>query len=270
MVNRLLVAIILVPVIVGLSAVGGWPFSILIAVLISLAAWEFWRLFSHNGYAPSMVVMVIGAASLVLVRDQVLLSYDRTAFILGIIILAGMTVHLVDYERGRDSSAVDFCITLSGLVYLGWLGRYLVLLRALPDGLFWLLLVIPAVWLGDVGGYLIGSRFGRHKMMPRLSPKKSWEGYFAGVIFATLGTGLLAALWHLRSPLITFDKGLFLGMIIGLFTPLGDLGESMIKRQFGVKDSSSILPGHGGIFDRIDSWLWAGVFGYYIVVFFWL
>jgi phosphatidate cytidylyltransferase len=266
--KRLLVAIILVPLFVGVGYLGGLPFSLFISVLIGVAAWEFARIFNRESYKPSIPVIVAGASLIVLVRDQSPFGFDGSAFVLSIFIMVGITVHLIDYERGNDRSAINFCITLTGLVYLGWLGKYLVLLRALPDGLWWLLLVIPAVWLGDVGGFLIGSRFGKHKMTPRLSPKKSWEGYIGGVIFAALGTGLLTLLWQLQAPQVTFDKGFIMGLVIGIFTPLGDLGESMIKRQFGLKDSSSLLPGHGGVFDRIDSWLWAGVIGYYVIVIF--
>ena len=105
-------------------------------------------------------------------------------------VLLSMTYHLVQYECGRDQAATDFAITLTGILYLGWIGPYMLSLRDLADGLWWVLLVLPAAWLGDTGAYLIGSRFGRHPLTPRLSPKKSWEGYAGEVISGTL-TGLL-------------------------------------------------------------------------------
>jgi phosphatidate cytidylyltransferase len=127
---------------------------------------------------------------------------------------------------------------------------------------------LPAVWLADSGAYFIGVRFGRHKLSPRLSPKKTWEGYLAGVVTGTLGAALLALVWRIGAgpeTAITFWRAAWLGFVISVLTPLGDLGESMIKRQVGAKDSSHLIPGHGGVFDRIDSWLWAGVIGYYII-----
>ena len=116
---------------------------------------------------------------------------------LSLLILAAMTYHLVAYERGQDQSGTDFAITLSGIFYLGWIGAYLISLRDLPDGIWWVLLVLPAVWIADSGAYFIGRSFGKHKLSPRLSPKKTWEGYIGGVVTGTLGAGLLAYLWTL-------------------------------------------------------------------------
>ena len=144
-------------------------------------------------------------------------------------------------------------------------------LRALPNGLWWLWVTLPAVWLADSGAYFIGKRFGRHKLSPRLSPKKTWEGYLGGILFGSLGSIAWVALWEIWfpvNPLLTPVRVALLGLAIAVITPLGDLGESMIKRQVGIKDSSHLIPGHGGVFDRIDSWLWAGVIGYYFVTWF--
>jgi phosphatidate cytidylyltransferase len=124
------------------------------------------------------------------------------------------------------------------------------------------------IWAADSFAYLVGVRFGRHKIAPRLSPKKSWEGYFGGIVGAVLFSALWAWGWREwvnPAAVITPLRGALLGLAMGIFPVMGDLGESMIKRQFGVKDSGHILPGHGGIFDRIDSWLWALPIAYYII-----
>jgi phosphatidate cytidylyltransferase len=180
-----------------------------------------------------------------------------------------MTWHLFDYERGRNQAGADFAITVAGIIYLGWIGAYLIDIRSLPDGLWWLVLVLPAVWLADTAAYFIGSRFGKHQLSPRLSPKKTWEGYWGGVFFGTIGTAGLAVLWHrFGGPAVTWWQGAALGAVLSILTTLGDLGESMFKRQAGVKDSSQIIPGHGGVLDRMDSWLWAGALGYMLIVWF--
>ena len=190
--------------------------------------------------------------------------------ILALFTLLAMTVHLFDFERGDRFSGTDFVITLGGIVYFGHLGGYLIPLRFIPEGFWWFLTVLPAVWLGDSGAYFIGRRFGRRQLSPRLSPKKTWEGYFGGVLVGTVGTALWVLGLRALSPeiSITWVDGSVLGLILSVVTPLGDLGQSMIKRQVGIKDSGKILPGHGGMFDRIDTWIWAAAIGYFIITIF--
>jgi phosphatidate cytidylyltransferase len=201
-----------------------------------------------------------------LVLTRAIFQFQGSAALVSLLLLAAMAVHLVEYERGRDRAATDFAVTLAGMLYLGWLGAYLVSLRALPDGEWWVLTVLPVVWIADAGAMFIGMRWGRHPLTPRLSPHKTWEGYFGGVASGALGGALLGVLWGQVTPAITPLIGAVVGLTLGAVTPLGDLGESMIKRQVGAKDSSQLIPGHGGILDRIDSWLWAGVIGYYLAI----
>ncbi len=264
LVKRLLVINILIPSIIIFIILGGWPYAALMLVALICAAWEYWRIFHDGGYSPALVVLLAGVAALVLGRAVWGLQYSD--LILSIFVLVAMGAHVIRYERGQQQAAADLGITLGGILYLGWLGSYFISLRNLPDGMWWALLVLPAVWFADSGAYLFGMRFGKHRMAPRVSPKKSWEGYFGGIGFGVLGTVLLAFLWNLRVPAITPLKGLVIGLVLSVVTPLGDLAESMIKRQFGVKDSGKALPGHGGVMDRIDSWLWAAVIGYYLVI----
>jgi phosphatidate cytidylyltransferase len=253
------------------AAVGGILFAGFIALVLGLAAWEYTHLFRAGGFAPAGGLMILGAAVLALARAEN--RPQNSDLLLSLFTLAIMTYHLVAYERGRNQAATDFGLSLGGLLYLGWIGSHLVSLRNLPDGLWWLLLVLPSVWAADSAAYSIGRRWGRHKMSPRLSPNKSWEGYFAGVAGALLAGLLLGGVYaglagsgNAFTPL----RGGLLGLALGALTPLGDLGESMIKRQVGMKDSSHLLPGHGGVFDRIDSWLWAGVIGFFWISRFYL
>ena len=161
-------------------------------------------------------------------------------------------------------------MTVSGIVYIGWLGSYLLDLRSLPGGVWWWFLVLSIVWAGDTGAYSIGSAYGKHKMTPRLSPKKSWEGYFAGVFTALIIGAFFSYAYSSLGPrplqgLIDPFRGALVGLIISAITPLGDLGESMFKRQGGLKDSSNVFPGHGGFLDRIDSWIWGAAIGYFMI-----
>lgn len=265
--KRILVVAVMLPV--GLAAIilGDLWYFAAIALILGLAAPEFSRLFETGGYHP--VGFLIIAGILILVTTRYFWGLDGSDWALSLIILGAMAYHLIAFERGRPLAGVDFSITVTGVAYLGWIGSYLISLRALPGGMWWVLTVLPSVWLADTGAYLIGKAVGKHKMSPRLSPGKTWEGFLGGIIFATLGTPLLV--WGYLSlgataPGLTPLHGLWLGLVLSLLTPLGDLGESMIKRQVGAKDSGTLLPGHGGMFDRIDSWLWAGVIGYYLIV----
>ena len=260
--KRLQVILILVPGFVILAALGDWYFSIFIAISLGIAAWEYSRIFEKGNYLPWKLALICGA-SLFSLRSYMGWMGSEALFV--VIILVCMTYFVVHFERGNKNAASDFGVTLAGIFYIGGLGGYLISLRNLPDGLWWLLLAVPASWFTDMGGYLVGRRFGKHKMSPVLSPKKTWEGYAGGVLLGVLGTALLAQLWHLRAPSILWTQGLILGLVISVITPLGDLGESMFKRQFGVKDSSNLLPGHGGVLDRIDTWLWSSAIGYYLI-----
>ncbi|MFN2153501.1 MAG: phosphatidate cytidylyltransferase [Anaerolineales bacterium] len=263
--QRALVVIALLPIGLVLIYLGGWAFSTLVMLILGLAAWEYGRLFKSGGFQPADVLLIGGTVLLAFGRAWN--GFASADWILGLLVLASMTYHLLAYERGRDQAASDFAITLSGILYLGWLGAYLISLRQLPNGMWWILLVLPSVWLADSGAYFVGRAIGKHKFSPRLSPKKTWEGFFGGIVFGVLGGALLAYILNLFEPgVITPLQGLITGLLLALITPLGDLGESMVKRQFGIKDSSNLIPGHGGVFDRIDSWLWAGVIGYYLIL----
>ncbi|MGE5123506.1 MAG: phosphatidate cytidylyltransferase [Acidobacteriaceae bacterium] len=270
LVKRLLVAIVLLPL--GLAAIvaGGWFLTALVGLFMGLAAWEYVTLFRAGGYKPARVLVVGGTLLLLVGRN--INGFESAPWLISLLILLSMTYHLVAYERGRDQAGTDFGITLGGMLYIGWFGAYFISLRNLPEGKWWILVVLPAVWFADSGAYFIGKRFGRHLLSPRLSPKKTWEGYLGGILVGVALTALFAFLWRSGAgpdSSITPLRGALVGLVMGVFPTLGDLGESMIKRQMGVKDSGNILPGHGGAFDRVDSWLWAVVIGYYMIVWLW-
>lgn len=266
LVKRLLVIIPLIPLFALLAALGGIPFSALVVLALGIAAWEYWRMFYEGGYFVSRVAVIGGVIAIAI--NRAIWGFKYSDVVLAVLIMLTMTLHILRYENGRQHAATDFGVTLGGILYLGWLGSYLISLRNLPNGLWWLLLVLPTAWLSDTGGYVFGRRLGKKPLSPRASPNKTWEGYVGGIAFGTLGALLLAALWQLRAPEITFTKALIIGLVISILAPIGDLGESVIKRQFGRKDSSNILPGHGGMMDRIDSWIWAATLGYYLVLWF--
>ena len=270
LVKRLLVAIVLLPI--GLAAIiaGGWYLTALVAVFMGLAAWEYVTLFHIGGLQPARV-MVVGGTLLLLIGRNIN-GFEGAPWMISLLILLSMTYHLVAYELGRDQAGTDFAVTLGGMFYIGWFGAYFISLRNLPEGNWWMLVVLPGVWFADTGAYFIGKRFGHHLLSPRLSPKKTWEGYLGGIVFSVILTALFAAIWQVGAgpaSAITPLRGALMGLVMGIIPTLGDLGESMFKRQMGVKDSGNLLPGHGGAFDRVDSWLWAVVIGYYMIHWLW-
>jgi phosphatidate cytidylyltransferase len=267
--QRLIVAIVFIPIIFIVVAYGGWAYALMIAVFMGLAALEYAQLYQRANQRPALPLMVSGAVLLCVARG--LFGFGHSPLVMTAVILAAMVWHLVDFERGAVHSGTDFALTVTGTLYLGWIGGYLISLRQVTDGQWWLLLALPTVWLADSAAFFVGQRWGRRRMAPRLSPKKTWEGYLAGVAMGLVSGTALAALWRLGAgnlSSLTLWRGAGLGLVLGLLTPLGDLGISMIKREIGVKDTSQLVPGHGGALDRTDSWVWAGVLAYYFVIVF--
>jgi phosphatidate cytidylyltransferase len=265
--QRLISTIIIVPVAIFLAWASNWTLAVFIAAALGFAAWEYYQLFTHGGYSPSAPLLILGTVLLVIGRR--VFSFTGSDLFLAFFVLITLFIQVIAYERGKNSAALDFNITIAGIVYLGFLGGYIISLRDMADGFWWLMLVIPGTAIGDGMAYIFGRKWGRHKISQRVSPKKSWEGYIAGAIGTALGAMGLAALWHLRAPAITWDKGLILGLVLGITSIIGDLGESMLKRGFGVKDTSVVIPGHGGVMDRMDSWIWSAPIGYYLILLLW-
>lgn len=269
--QRVFSAIVLLPVGLWVIFAGGIFYLLVIALIVALASVEYVRLFKIGGYRPSVVLVVGGSVLFVLARYASRALGDPLAsdtWVVTVVVLLSMTFHLIAFERGRENAGVDMAITIGGVLYVGLLGSYLIPLRFLPEGEWWVLVTLPAVWLADSGAYFIGRRFGRHRLSPRLSPKKTWEGFLGGIVVGTVGVALLAMGWRSLAGselLITPMRSAVLGFILAVITPLGDLGASMLKRQVGVKDTGTLIPGHGGVLDRIDSWIWAAALGFYII-----
>ncbi len=267
--QRLLVAIVAVPTIFAAVAYGRWVFPLMITLFMSLAAVEYGQMYQRASQRPALPLLLVGVIAIC--AGRALVEFSVGPSIVAAVILLAMIWHLVDYERGAAHSGLDFALTVAGTLYLGWIGAYLISLRQIPDGKWWVLLTLSSVWLADSAAFFVGKRWGRRPMAPRLSPKKTWEGYLAGVVTGAASGAGLASLWSIAAgslSQVNAAHGLELGLLLGVLTPLGDLGISMMKREIGVKDTSGLVPGHGGALDRTDSWVWAGVLAYYFVTIF--
>ena len=264
--ERIVVIIFLLPFILWVLVDGNWLFLVAIITLLSLAAAEYGLMFRRHGLRPALPLLVLGVITLSISRF--LHGFEHMPFLLTVLCLATLIWHSVDYERGAPRSGTDFAVSVTGIIYLGWVGSYLISLRHLPEGEWWILVALPSIWLADGAAYLVGRAIGCHPLTRRLSPNKTWEGYLAGIVCGALGTAGLAMLWRIGAGLastLSAPRGLIVGATISTLAPLGDLGISMIKREIQVKDTGSLIPGHGGVLDRLDSWLWAGAIGFYLV-----
>jgi phosphatidate cytidylyltransferase len=261
--TRLLTAVIVVPLVVAMIWAGGLWFFALATVVLTLAVVEFCRLMERERFrpAPAFAIALLWAVLL----DAQFPEWRLLRPGVSLVLMASLTWQLVHRE---SSPMADWALGVAGALYVGWCGAHLILLRGLPEGLWWIMTVLPSIWLADSGAYLIGRSCGRHRLAPTLSPGKTWEGYTGGIVVGTFTTAGLTVLWSPQAGPAgpTPVEGLALGFLIGTLAPLGDLVVSMIKREAKAKDTSSLFPGHGGALDRVDSLLWAAVIGYYFIL----
>jgi len=242
---------------------GGWIYTIGVALILSTAAWEYVSMFSKGGYFPTDYAVIAGTFLTALASRFE--SPESILLVISILIMAVIAWHILTYSNHQQTAGIDLAASLSAIVFIAFLGSYIIRLRFLPDGFYWLLIAIAPAGISDIGAYLIGSVIGSHKMAPSLSPGKTIEGYLGGVLTAAVTGYAIGAIANVTVPHISGLTGLIIGLAVGIFCPLGDLGKSLLKRQFNLKNTSDLIPGHGGVLDRVDTWLWAGVISYYLI-----
>jgi phosphatidate cytidylyltransferase len=222
------------------------PISFVFIILIGIVAamWELANALSRSGSLVSRVPTMISAACMVIAtyiggREALWVTFTASA---GAVMLFTMV------ER-RKNAVKDVSLSLFALTYVGLMACFVVYLLTQPDGNYFVIIFLAAVVASDTGGYIFGVLWGKHPIAPRISPKKSWEGYLGSTIFAA-GVAAILAVTLLGAP---FWTGLVIGAVIPAFATLGDFSESMIKRDLELKDMGTLLPGHGGVMDRLDS-----------------
>ena len=258
--ERVLSAVILIPPVLLLAYWGGVWFLGLILLVGALTGWEFYALVQRGGVTAQRGLGIL--AILVFVAAA---YWPGSPYLLPALTVFVVLSLILTLFRHEAQPVTAWAWTIAGALYLGILLNHFVALRNLPQGLAWLALAVLLTWTNDSAAYFVGRAVGRHKFWPRHSPKKTWEGVVGGLTFAIIVGALLGA-WWLGLP---WWNGALLGVAVSITGPLGDLSESMVKRQFGAKDSGNLIPGHGGAWDRIDSLLfivptvfyWALLFG---------
>ena len=276
--KRVITTLVIIPLPVAAIWFGEPWFTALMAVVAVLGVTEFYRLAVASRASPLVHIGVVLTLLFIISRNPDLLSFLAPRFDPGLLIplllmLAIALPMLWLLIRPRTGTAfVNWAWTLGGILYVGWLLSHLVSLRGMTGGMNWVFLVILANAASDTTAFFIGRSFGRHRLAPRISPNKTWEGALAGVAGAMVFSLLFTAprLFAATNPLYVEGficwQALSLGLLVSVFGQLGDLAESLLKRHAGVKDSGRLLPGHGGILDRMDSIIFAGIVVYYYVV----
>jgi phosphatidate cytidylyltransferase len=242
----------------------------LVSLVVGLGLFEFYRMMRAKGLRPYRFLGV--ASGMLLIWSRSPTASVDTNFLFALILLAVMTSELL---RRRTAYAVyHISTTILGVVYVAWLGSHLVLLRELPralmpvrpygEGWDYVLFALAVTWSTDTAAYVVGSRWGRRPLAPRISPRKTVEGAVAGLMGGMLG-GLLIVV--LPAHVLSVPQALGLALVASAAGQCGDLVESLIKRDVHIKDSSQTLPGHGGMLDRLDSVLFAVPVVYYALRF---
>ncbi|MDR5695798.1 MAG: phosphatidate cytidylyltransferase [Armatimonadota bacterium] len=254
---RFVTAAVGLPIVVAAVWWGGAPLLLLLALLAAAGIGEFDGLARGWGFRPLTVLEGAGVALFLILAHARMESW----LFPGMAALV-MTILLAHLLHGRRLEAVaDAAMTLLGVLYIGFLLSFLLWIRSLPQGRFYTLLVLAAVWSTDAVAYFVGLTLGRHPLSPHISPRKSWEGAIAGLAGGVGGAALLGRLLGLPVSI-----SMALGGSCSVAGQLGDLVESALKRSAGVKDSGGLLPGHGGVLDRFDALFFAAPVGYIILV----
>jgi phosphatidate cytidylyltransferase len=253
LVQRVVSAFILLPLCVWLVYRGSYWAAGLMSTAAGICAWEYYKItmgkLTPLGYAGAFGAFCLPMFPLIIPKHAGDLGFW---WVIGFFILS-YAYHLI---RGPLKDApVNTAHLTAGMIYGSSGMTALSFVRIRPEGLWWVVCAMVITWLNDTLAYFAGRFFGRHKMYPEVSPKKTWEGFAGGMV------GSIGGLFFVRQfffPALTVVDCLALGIGGGILGPIGDFCESMLKRAYGVKDSSQIIPGHGGLLDRIDALLFNG------------
>lgn len=266
--KRILVAIFAIPILLFLNF---WevtlPFKLLAVAGLALGLSEYLLLAKHRKIKVlrTEAFIALGFTLLPWVLRPLVTWQGRGTFLAALLVL---TLSFMWSNKPLKEMIISVSVTFFGVAYFGMFGSYFFRLRELPDGAWYLLWLFAGTWAYDTGGFFIGTRWGRHRLAPLISPHKSWEGCAGGFALALISLLTLWKIFPEYSKMFTIVDVLVLSVLLSLFGQFGDLVESVIKRSFQAKDSGDFIPGHGGVFDRIDSLLLnAPILFYYLFLF---
>jgi len=268
-VKRIVTGLVFAAIVVVLIWLGGIPFVTAACIIAILAGIEFYRIVKNQGIQPFSWLGIV--FSVLLIVNAYIQQYNFSFlpysqdFILPLLLTLMTLIPLIWllFRPNKDKAFINWGWTIAGILYTGWLLSYYIQIRQLENGMGWIFMVASCTALCDVGAYAVGSNLGKHAMASSVSPGKTWEGSVGGLLTSILVAVILAIAFKL--PLYYWQM-VAAGLIIGVFAQIGDLVESLLKRNMHTKDSGSLLPGHGGMLDRIDSHLLVAPIAYYLIV----
>ncbi len=261
--QRLLTALWGLPLVTAAIWFGEPWFTIVITPFGLLAAYEFYRITAASKkVTPLRAWGITGTLLFILSPHFPYLTYGVTTQVLLTAILVLSLMWLLR-QRQWEEAFSSFAWTVAGVLYVGWLLSYLIALRGLDAGMYWVYLALFITFATDTSAFFAGRAWGRHRLAPLISPGKTWEGAIAGVLGAVIvGLGL-AWLFPLA---LSYGQAIALALLVTVLGQLGDLVESLFKRNMGIKEAGKLLPGHGGILDRLDSVFFSSAAVYYFAL----
>ncbi len=262
--TRMLTGFIFGTIAMGCIILGGIYLLVLLSIIIFSASKEYVKILEHKGFYPSLKIIYISEIILALI-----MFFDRKEYVATALVLCSFAAFMWVLFRGRQPYIANVATTILGFVYCGYFPYHLLLLRDISsptfnDGLGFVVMMFIAILLTDVGCYYAGTKFGKHKLAPVISPNKTIEGSVGGMICAIIGVIIIGAF----IPNVSWWMSISVAIVCTVFAQIGDLCESLIKRDAGVKDSGDSLPGHGGFLDRCDSYIFTIPVMYYFSKYF--
>jgi len=258
--TRVFTGLVLAGVALLCFAIGRAATAVLVTVIVTAAGFELYEGFRRAGFQPATLIGLLGCVSIV----GVAYNYGERAFglVTALVVVFTMLWYLAKVVHARPM--VNIAVTVLGFAYVGVLGGFAGLMLTATDGVGIVIGLVLCAIAYDVAGYFVGSRMGRRRLAPEWSPNKTMEGLFAGM-GASVVVGVIVAILSI-SPWTSVGDGFLLGVVVAIFAPIGDLCESMLKRDLGLKDFGTVLPGHGGVLDRFDAMLFCLPAVYYLVL----
>jgi phosphatidate cytidylyltransferase len=257
--SRIVVAACLLPVVLGAVYLGGWWLFALVTFAAVVSLHEYWLM--ARALSPLALAGYVGAVAALIGAELSGIGW----MLGGALLVLPLAFLLKAVSDARAAATAAVSSTVMGTVWIGVGLGFLLLMRDLPaHGRLAVFTLLLAVWAGDTLAYLGGRLLGRHKMAPMTSPGKTWEGF----VFGTAATVFVAfvALYKDRHDFLTVWQSIVLGVVLAVAAPLGDLFESLLKRDAGVKDSGTLLGGHGGMLDRLDAFFFAAPAAYFVIL----